>query len=43
MHFQSIQIKEITYKNTEFVGEYEEDKKSFWICIASVKKGNILL
>jgi len=27
LHFQGIKIKDITYKNTEFVGEYEEDKK----------------
>jgi len=27
MRFQGIKIKDITYKNTEFVGEYEQDKK----------------
>jgi len=27
MYFQGIQILDISYKNTEFVGEYEEDKK----------------
>ena len=27
MRFQGIKIKDITYKNTEFVGEYEQDRK----------------
>jgi predicted transposase/invertase (TIGR01784 family) len=43
MRFQGIKIKDITYKNTEFVGEYEEDKKVILDLYCTNEKGEHFL
>jgi predicted transposase/invertase (TIGR01784 family) len=43
MEFQGIEIKDISYKNTEFVGEYEEDKKVILDLYCTNEKGEHFL
>jgi len=43
MRFQGVKIKDIAYKNTEFVGEYEKDKKVILDLYCTNQKGEHFL